>query len=435
MVSIKSIAVLLILIIFTLIFNLKVLAAPLDTTDLSALNGWAFWVPTSECSQSGTTTIAPGNGAPDGLTFPNLSPTAMANALNTWITQVNPSSEMKGLGSTIVADAQHSNVSPFLIVSIAREESSLSSPSDFNVIHANNSFGRTATSSQPSYQGAMLWYKWSSVKASVDYSAPENQNIPGGGDFGTYLRDQFGTIIDTNNFTALMSPYAPTSGGNNVTQYVSNLHTWIGQLVNLTNGGGSTPGQNTQSQVSSSSCASGSSNCSANASIVSSSSINQQVVCIANQELALWESQPGYTPMGGPQFAFASTGYLKYSQNVHEQWCADFVSWVYDQAGYPLQPNPNWKIASVAGIQAVGEQNQQFQWHPIGSNYTPVPGDIQIHGIGHVNIVVAVNGNTLTLIGGDQGNGPYPGGSVVSEYTDNNFYGGPNGITGYVSPK
>ena len=38
-------------------------------------------------------------------------------------------------------------------------------------------------------------------------------------------------------------------------------------------------------------------------------------------------------------------------------------------------------------------------------------------------------------VGGDQGvNVNYPGGSVVSEYTDNYLYNGSDNITGYVSP-
>jgi hypothetical protein len=415
--------------IISLIFPSSIVWAISPGNLNSLYQGSLYYEPQQTCG-SNSNNVAPGTGSPNGLTFPDLNPSAMASAIDTWINQVNPNSEMKGLGSTIVADAQHSNVSPFLIVSIAREESSLADPSDFNVIHANNSFGRTADSSQPSFQGSMLWYKWSSVKASVDYTAPENQNIPGGGDFGSYLRDEFGTIINTNNYLAMMSPYAPTSGGNNVNQYVANLQTWITQLVSLTNGGGST---SSLSSNPSNSCSSNI-NCSSSSSGISSNQVAQQVVCIAQQELALWDSQPGYTSMGGPQFSYAATGYLKYSQNNHEEWCADFVSWVYNQAGYPLQPDPNWRVSSVSGVQAIGEENQQFQWHPSGSNYTPQPGDIQVHGGGHVNIVVAVNNNTLTLIGGDQGNGPYPGGSVVSEYTDTNFYGGPNGITGYVSP-
>lgn len=157
------------------------------------------------------------------------------------------------------------------------------------------------------------------------------------------------------------------------------------------------------------------------------SSTRQQIVCIAQQELALWKSQPGY-----PNPAYAKKGYLKYSQNRAEQWCADFASWVYDQAKYPLQPDPNWNIAYVPNIQIVGEHNKNFHWHPAGSNYTPKPGDLAIHGAGHVNIFISSSGNAIQYIGGDQGSGPYPGGSIVSTEAGNGYYS--NGVTGYVSP-
>jgi len=121
-----------------------------------------------------------------------------------------------------VASAQHSNVNPFLIVAISHKESGLSNPSDFNVSHGNNSFGRSAAPGQPSFQGARSWYKWSSVKASVDYTAAENQNIAGGGDQATYLRNQFGSYIDSGATILTMltvGGYTPASDGNDPNGY------------------------------------------------------------------------------------------------------------------------------------------------------------------------------------------------------------------------
>lgn len=43
----------------------------------------------------------------------------------------------------------------------------------------------------------------------------------------------------------------------------------------------------------------------------------------------------------------------KYSQGVPEDWCADFVSWVLREAGYPMS-NPNsgsWRIPGVLTLQ------------------------------------------------------------------------------------
>jgi N-acetylmuramoyl-L-alanine amidase len=159
------------------------------------------------------------------------------------------------------------------------------------------------------------------------------------------------------------------------------------------------------------------------------SQVRKNVVCIAQHELAIWSSQPGYPWKGDNDYA--ASGYLQYSEGRHEEWCADFASWVYNQANYPLAAGGKWDIPGVTGIQAIGEKNAGFTWHS-SSGYTPLPGDLAIHDGSHVNIVISVSGRMVTLIGGDEAHGGYPGGSIVakdvlSSPTD-------NGITGYVSP-
>lgn len=157
------------------------------------------------------------------------------------------------------------------------------------------------------------------------------------------------------------------------------------------------------------------------------SQTRQNVVCIARQELAKWQSGQ-LTP---------ANGYFAYSQNRVEEWCADFASWVYDQAKYPLRNDPNWNVPSVSEIQTIAEnasqqQTDKFTFHS-PNGYTPVPGDLAIHGGNHVNIVVAtLPGGSFTLIGGDQGPGPYPGGSYVSQYSTTSAAS--DGITLFVSP-
>ncbi len=326
-------------------------------------------------------------------------------------------------------------------ICIAKEESSLADPGDFNVQHANNSFGREALSGQPSFQGSQLWYKWTSVKASVDYTAAENQNAVGGGDIASYLNQQYSSQISNQNITALMEAYAPPSA-NNTAQYVTNINTWTNQLINLTLNG-SSPSNSSNSTIANSGSCGGGIACNQNSSSNNNpGNIRELVVCIAQNQLSLWQSQPGYTPIGGPNFGYANTGYLKYSQNSQEEWCADFASWVYNQAGYPLQADPNWRIPAVQMIQSIGQKNQNFHWHK-EPGYTPKAGDLAIHlygstyALSHVNIVVGVSGSNVTMIGGDQGSGRapgpgQPGQTVVSEYTVNNFEG--DSIIGYVSP-
>jgi len=168
------------------------------------------------------------------------------------------------------------------------------------------------------------------------------------------------------------------------------------------------------------------------------STVRATVTCLAKHELSLWKNHtmfPGYR-------RDSADSYTKYSQNVEEFWCADFTSWIYKEAGYPIGPSSqNWREAAVLDIRAIGEREGNFHWHPSGSNYTPKLGDLAIHiwpnGDGqHINIVVGVDTTKgrIDLIGGDQGHGPntsYPNGAAVSEYSTT-FEG--DSIVGYVTP-
>jgi hypothetical protein len=162
------------------------------------------------------------------------------------------------------------------------------------------------------------------------------------------------------------------------------------------------------------------------------SQTRQNVVCLAQQELKTWKQ-----PSTKPNELCKRYGADKGAQAPWcEEWCADFVSWIFDQAKYPLKPDPNWRIPAVASIHAIGTKNNKFHYHSEAS-YTPKPGDIVIHenGSSHTNIVVSVSGTTVIQIGGDQGHGPYGGpnsASVVSVDVNHGFLSG--SISGYVSP-
>lgn len=102
-----------------------------------------------------------------------------------------------------------------------------------------------------------------------------------------------------------------------------------------------------------------------------------------------------------------------YTDGNREPWCADFTSWVFNQAGIPFTGGTSggWRIPRVIDLQA------WFQNGTNGSEYfrvgekTPQPGDVAFY-IGkqtpdggsdsHVNIVISVNGNTMTTIGGNE---------------------------------
>ncbi len=98
-------------------------------------------------------------------------------------------------------------------------------------------------------------------------------------------------------------------------------------------------------------------------------------------------------------------GYLKYMnyypENPNEPWCAIFVSWCADQAGF-IQSGiiPKYELCSD-GVEWFQNKNQ---FHREGTGYTPQPGDIIFFGSGggsHTGIVVSADANYVHTIEGN----------------------------------
>lgn len=109
----------------------------------------------------------------------------------------------------------------------------------------------------------------------------------------------------------------------------------------------------------------------------------------------------------------------KYSEGVNEAWCADFVSWVYHEAGKPLV-NPHsgsWRIPGTYILREYYEFIGKFKL--ANSGYNPKAGDILLYdnpsSFGqHTNIVLESNNGTVTTIGGNE-----PGGIRVIKHNPN----------------
>lgn len=155
-----------------------------------------------------------------------------------------------------------------------------------------------------------------------------------------------------------------------------------------------------------------------------------RVMALARQELELWQSgkmNPG------------TNDYHKYTAGASANWCAYFVSWIFNQAGYPIDTSAkDGVVPAVDTIEAIGRQGVDFVWHD-AAGYKPQPGDIVIqkNGKSHTNIVVAADGDSFTVIGGNQG---YANGgatdfsnSKVTQYTISGTNS--DGTTGFVSPR
>ena len=134
------------------------------------------------------------------------------------------------------------------------------------------------------------------------------------------------------------------------------------------------------------------------------------IVRIAQEQLGLTEIPDGCNC--GPQiqkFLGSSPG---------EAWCADFVSWVYREAGHPFSGgvDDGWRLPGVAGMHSWLVANGI--WHPRGNSDTPRPGDVIIfRDDDHVGIVESVDGTTVRSIEGNTSN--HVGRRSYPDYTTN----------------
>lgn len=152
------------------------------------------------------------------------------------------------------------------------------------------------------------------------------------------------------------------------------------------------------------------------------SSKGERIACYAEKEWAVWQS--GRTSHNDLLNTYTDGA-------PYEAWCADFVSYVYKEAGYPFtQAYDGWDENNANNV-----QNYGFTFHPASSGYMPKPGDIAYfdYNGGHVEIVVS-GGKTPTFIYGNSattdpttGNGQMKANTIVND--------GPEGkLVYYLSP-
>jgi Ricin-type beta-trefoil lectin domain/CHAP domain len=147
-----------------------------------------------------------------------------------------------------------------------------------------------------------------------------------------------------------------------------------------------------------------------------------KVACYADQEWTNWQSSSSnheallnsYTD-GAP----------------YEEWCADFVSYIYKEAGYPFTGGETngWDENIADNI-----QNENFTMHQAGS-YVPVAGDVAFfdYAGGHVEIVVS-GGKTPTYVYGNSAIiDPTTGNGEMAANTISND-GAAGQVTYYLSP-
>lgn len=101
---------------------------------------------------------------------------------------------------------------------------------------------------------------------------------------------------------------------------------------------------------------------------------------------------------------------MTYTEGFKESWCADFISWVFDQAGTPfVHPETKyWRIPGVQTLKAYYEQEDAY--HEIGDGYVPKLGDVAFYfgetpdggSAEHVAMILEVRGDKIVTIGGNE---------------------------------
>jgi hypothetical protein len=152
---------------------------------------------------------------------------------------------------------------------------------------------------------------------------------------------------------------------------------------------------------------------------------SDKVACYAAQEWNTWQS-------GNPSHESLLTTYTDGAP--YEEWCADFVSYIYKEAGYPFDNgeagNGYWDESNANLI-----QNQGFTKHS-PSDYTPKPGDVAFFDYtgGHVEIVISggahpsfIYGNSA-IIDPSTGNGQMEANTITKDGSLGNlvYYMSPN---------
>ena len=147
------------------------------------------------------------------------------------------------------------------------------------------------------------------------------------------------------------------------------------------------------------------------------------IACYAEREWTTWQS-------GSILHVNLLASYTDGSPN--EEWCADFISYVYKEAGYPFTQGAanGWDENNANNIQYMS-----FTLHQASSGYVPRPGDVAYFSYngGHVEIVIA-GGQHPTFIYGDSatidlttGNGQMEANTILGNSTGQLVY--------YLSPK
>lgn len=166
-----------------------------------------------------------------------------------------------------------------------------------------------------------------------------------------------------------------------------------------------------------------------NAGCAASAAGSGDIVAIAAAEVGVMET-PLDCDKGNPSIVGdCGPDVNKYTDNHLEYWCADYVSWVYKQAGKPFTGGASggWRLPGVAGVRSWFQANATYVAN--GPSAQPKPGDVYFIGTSHVGIVEKVENGMLYTISGNTsvdntGNGHGVGRKTYANYQSNSAISG-----------
>ena len=177
-------------------------------------------------------------------------------------------------------------------------------------------------------------------------------------------------------------------------------------------------------------------------SVGSISPLRARIVSIAESQVGYQTDPPGTYCNKYSAYWYSGTSDCG-NANLAEEWCADFAAWVWKQAGAAVSYQyVNGDLnSSAASFYEWGVS--KGTWHPVGSGYVPVPGDVAVYGLDAADLVAAHVAIVIGYHPGDQGptavngDGDLTAFSVVEVRTDEYLADThPSGapLSGYVTP-
>ena len=172
--------------------------------------------------------------------------------------------------------------------------------------------------------------------------------------------------------------------------------------------------------------------------------VNTTNASLGQAAVRLASGQVGYTSPYADSFCNKFTQYWGDGSacdaaNRSQAWCADFVAWVWRQAGVSFTYGDG-----ASDINALASSFYQWgvangHWHAAGSGYVPQPGDAVIYGLNAAGTYADHVGLVGSYTSGDAGpntiDGDFwpDGTSVVMALADMTTANGSDSISGYVS--